>query len=415
VAVTSAHASPLILQDRGTLDTRIDLTADMWRRWVSGCGYEGPWRDEVERSLLAVKLLVYEPTGAIVAAPTTSLPERVAGKRNYDYRFSWVRDMSFALDAMLRMGLREQAHRSFTWLLRSLSSTHPRVQPIYRLDGRPPSTQQQLGLRGYRGSQPVNAGNEATSQTQLGNYGDLFATTWLYVTAGGTLDADTALRLSQVADLVCELWPVADSGIWELAETRHYTQSKLACWLALDRALELAERGELPAPHADRWRQERDAIRAYAERRCWSESRGAFVRDAGSDELDASNLLIARMEFVAPASAQMLGTIDTVREELGAGGPLLYRYSGMQDEEGAFVPCSFWMAEALAMAGRTDDACEVVEGMLGYANDLGLMSEEVDPASGDLRGNFPQALSHQAFLNACASVAEAGAGAAQTA
>jgi GH15 family glucan-1,4-alpha-glucosidase len=406
LALTSAYDAPVLMHERATLEGRLDKTVDLWRSWIANCSYDGPWREQVHRSLLALKLLVYEPTGAIIAAPTTSLPERVGGSRNFDYRFAWIRDMSFAVDAVLKTGIAEQAHRSFTWLLGATGTTHPRLQPIYRIGGEPPSGQEQLDLAGYRFSQPVHSGNGASSQTQLGNYGDLFATTWLYVTSGGALDGKTGLRLAQIADLVCDLWHVPDAGIWELGDHRNYTQSKLACWLVLDRALRLAERGELPGVNRSRWSRERDAIRSYVMTRCWSDRRGTFERDAESAELDCGTLLASRMEFVAPAAREITGTIDAIRHGLGAGGPLLYRYSGMQDEEGAFVACSFWMAEALARAGRDDDAAEVIEGMLGYANDVGLFSEEIDPTTGELRGNFPQGLSHQSLLNACASLSE---------
>ena len=403
LAAISAERSPLMFPDRDDLEARFDQTIELWRSWVGGASYDGPWNEAVKRSLLALKLLVYEPTGAIVAAPTTSLPESVGGGRNFDYRFAWVRDMTFALNAVLRTGMREQAHRSFAWLLKATAHTHPRLQPFYRLDGYPPRGQESVELAGYRGSRPVRHGNAASGQSQLGNYGDVLDTAYLYVDSGATLDRRSAQRLAELADLVCEIWPNADSGIWELRDKRQYTHSKIACWVALNRALELAERGELPDAHAGRWRRSAGEIRRFVEGRCWSESRAAFVRDAGSEELDAATMLAARMQFVDAGDERMRRTIETIRRELGVdGGPLLYRYSGMREKEGAFLACSFWMAEAYARSGELDESAAVIEATLAHANDLGLMAEEYDPGSGELRGNYPQGLSHLAFLNAAA-------------
>jgi GH15 family glucan-1,4-alpha-glucosidase len=408
VALASACGSPLLLPTREEVERRIDDTAAAWRRWVAASRYDGPWRDQVERSLLVVGLLTDERSGAIMAAPTTSLPERVGGPKNYDYRFAWVRDSTFCLDALLRHGLRAQAHASYAWLLGAARSTHPRLQPFYSLDGRVPTDTAELDLAGYRGSRPVRAGNGAVEQTQLGNYGDLLETTWLYVNDGATLDHGAGTQLAQVVDLLCELWRSPDSGIWELPEKRHYTESKMASWVCLDRAVRLAEHGEVPADHLARWRAERAEARRFVLERCWSEEHGSLMRAAAGDDVDASSLLAARMRVLEPSDPRLVGTRTTIRERLAAdeAGHLLYRYSGMEDEEGAFLACSFWMAEAAAANGETDEAAAIVEAALSHANDVGLMAEEVDPASGELLGNFPQGLSHLAFLNAAAAHAE---------
>jgi GH15 family glucan-1,4-alpha-glucosidase len=402
VALVAAQDGPLMFPDPKRIDARLDDSIEGWRRWIGGCEYDGRWRDAVERSLLALKLLVYEPSGAMVAAPTTSLPECIGAERNFDYRFAWVRDTTFALDATLRIGMREQAHRTFTWLLQATAHTHPRVQPIYKLDGHPPSGQDKLDLIGYRQSQPVHSGNNASSQIQLGNYADMLETAWLYVRSGARLDEASGRRLAEVADVVCELWPAADAGIWELSDKRQYTQSKMACWVAVDRAQKLAHAGQVPGGHRDRWQRTAQEIHSFVTGRCWSDRRQSFVRDAAGEQLDAATLLAARMQFLDSDDQRMDATIDTIRRELGAGGPLLYRYTGMRDEEGAFVACSFWLAEALARVGRLDEAAETIDGMLAYTSPLGLISEEIDPESGELRGNFPQGLSHLALLNAVA-------------
>jgi GH15 family glucan-1,4-alpha-glucosidase len=413
LALASADRAPLLLPTRREVERRIDDTAEAWRRWVAACTYDGPWRDEVARSLLVIGLLTDERTGAIVAAPTTSLPERIGGPKNYDYRFAWVRDSTFCMDALLRHGMRAQAHASYAWLLGAARGTHPRLQPFYSLDGRVPTETEELDLAGYRSSLPVRAGNDASEQTQLGNYGDLLETTWLYVNDGATLDATAGEQIAEVVDLLCELWRSPDSGIWELHEKRHYTESKMASWVCLDRAVKLAERGELPAAHAGRWRDECAAARRFVLERCWSDAQGSLMRAAEGEDVDASALLTARMGLLAPDDPRLLATRETVRRRLRAGedGHLLYRYSGMEEEEGAFLACSFWAAEAAAGNDEADAAAAIVEGALSHANDVGLMAEQVDPASGELLGNFPQGLSHLAFLNAAASHAEAaGAG-----
>jgi GH15 family glucan-1,4-alpha-glucosidase len=403
LALIGVDNEPIPIPPREEIEVRLEGTIGGWRRWASGMNYTGEWSDAVSRSALALKLLVYAPTGAIAAAPTTSLPEQLGGERNFDYRFSWVRDTSFSLDAFDNLGFRESLHGSLSWLLSASARTHPRLGVFYGIDGSVPEGQSELGLRGYRGSSPVRLGNGASGQLQLGAYGDFFGTVWQYVHNGNMLDPSTGTRLAEVADALTGIWRHPDSGIWELqGEERQYTSSKVGCWVAFDRAARLAEQGEIPAAGAARWRAEAEAVARFLEERCWWPERGAYRMAAGMEALDASVLLMARMGYGDPAGARMKGTIDAVAEELDAGWPLLYRYTGMAAEEGAFVACSFWLVEALALAGRRDEAVRRMKAMLETANDVGLLSEEIDPGSRELLGNFPQGLSHLALVNAAA-------------
>jgi GH15 family glucan-1,4-alpha-glucosidase len=382
------------------VERRLEGTVAAWKRWVGDHQpYDGPWKDAVQRSVLVLKLLIHTPSGAITAAPTTSLPERIGGDKNYDYRYAWVRDSSFTLDALLRLGYHEQAHESFTCLLGALQSTHPRVQPIYTITGDLLKEERQLDLPGYRGSKPVRVGNDAADQLQLGGYGALLATTWHYVRDGNVLDKRTGRQLAEVVDVLGTIWRNDDSGIWELPETRAYTQSRMAAWEAFDRALDLAAKAQIPDANAGAWRETADAIRSWVEENSWSDERGAYTMYPGSDALDASCLLASRIGFGEPGGERNLKTIDALRRELGRG-PLLYRYSGMPEEEGAFLPCSFWLAESLARAGRHDEAAELMDELVALGNDVGLLSEEIDPESGEFLGNFPQGLSHLSLVNA---------------
>jgi GH15 family glucan-1,4-alpha-glucosidase len=381
------------------VEDRIRRTAGAWREWLSAHDYEGPWRAEVERGLLTLRLLSF-PSGALVAAPTTSLPERIGGPRNYDYRHSWPRDTAFMLNALLHCGLREPAHGALAWLLQALEDTHPRVQPVYRLSGEVLQHELELPLSGYRGSGPVRDGNNAAGQLQLGAYGDLLHTAWLYTRLGNRLDETTGARLAESVDLLAEIWTNEDSGIWELPDRRHYTASKMGCWLAFDRGARLVADGQLPdGGRRERYRTERDRVARWVEERCWSDDRRSYTQHPDTDALDVATVLMARMGYGKVAGDRFDQTLAAIRSEL-VSSPYVYRYSGMESEEGAFVACSFWVAEGLARSGELEDACELMEGATGIANHVGLMSEEVDPASGELLGNFPQALSHLALINA---------------
>ena len=375
-----------------------------WQDWAQQVTYDGPWRSAVLRSALALKLLLHSSTGAIAAAPTTSLPERVGGDKNWDYRYMWVRDSSFTLDALISLGLQEEVQAAVSWLIAALERTAPQLRVFYKLDGQVPDEQHELDLPGYRGSRPVRSGNAAADQIQLGTFGDLFDTVWRYVEHGHVIDPHTGRLLADLADRCCDLWRSEDSGIWELPDDQHYTVSKMGCWAALDRAVKLSDAGMVPTGHPHRWVAERAAVRAWVDEHCWSASKRSYTFYAGTDDLDAATLLAGRSGF--DRGERLAGTVAAVRDELGAG-PYLYRYTGMDKEEGAFLACSFWLADALAVLGRPQEAREVIDGTLGAANDVGLLAEMVDPATGDLLGNFPQGLSHLALVNAADAYARA--------
>jgi GH15 family glucan-1,4-alpha-glucosidase len=404
LALSAFCSAPLTFSSRDALLERLDATAERWRRWSAGCRYDGPWREAVLRSALALDLLVEADSGAIAAAATMGLPEKIGGERNFDYRYGWLRDANLTLEAMLRLGYREQVHASLGWILAATERTHPWLRPMYRLDGTPRLPDEQLPLPGYRGSRPVVLGNSAQDQLQLGNFGDVFDMAHHHVETGGSLAPEAGRRLAELADFVCRVWRRADASIWELGDAEHYTQSKLACWLALDRAAALADSGDVPATGAGRWRREAAAIQAYVRERCWSDDLRAYVRSADGDGLDASVLLAVRGSFIEHEDDRFGATIDAIRRELGAGGPLLYRYSGMREQEGAFLACSFWMAEALARTGRLGEAHETMDALVALAGDVGLYSEEIDPASGELLGNLPQALTHLSLINAADTI-----------
>ena len=404
LVLRATHDEPIPFARREWAERRLDDTVGDWKRWLAGAGVEGDWDAVVRRSALALRLLTYVPTGAILAAPTTSLPERIGGDRNYDYRYCWVRDTAFTLDALINLDLLVQVHASFAWLLDAVATTEPDLHVFYDLDGERVSAQEELTLDGYRGSRPVRRGNAAAGQLQLGCYGDLLETAELYVREGNALDDATADRLADILDHLTTIWKKKDAGIWELPDAEHYTVSKLSVWTAFDRALRLVEEGQLPRDRAEAWRECAKEVREFVEGECWSESRGCFVMFPGSAKLDASVLRVSRMHFLDLAGERFSSLVDAIRDELSAGEGLLYRYSAQQQVEGAFVACSFWLVEALARAGRLQEARKTMTQAVGHANDVGLFAEEIDPKTGAFLGNFPQGLSHLALINAAAAI-----------
>src|SRR5438876_2022603 len=400
LVLSAAHQEPLVLPARPEVEARVDATSSAWRRWSDGREYDGPWRDAVLRSALALKLLVYAPSGAIAAAATTSLPEEIGADRNWDYRYSWPRDSTFTLEALLALGCAPEAQAFFYWLLHASQLTHPRLQVLYRLDGRAEAEEKTLPLAGYRGSRPARVGNGAAGQTQLDVYGEVCAAAARFADFSGGLDRDHGHRLAEIADHICRIWEEPDAGIWELRdEPRHFTQSKMMCAVALDRACELAKRGLLPAKHLERWQHEQNRIREFVETRCYSDAKASYVRSAGEEELDASLLLAVLADYDDPAAPRLIGTVDAVRRELRRG-PLVYRWA---DEPGAFLTCSFWLADAYARQGRLEQAATLMDELVGLANDLGLYAEELQAETGEFLGNFPQGLTHLALINAAVS------------
>ena len=407
LALVSAHGEPLVFPPRRDVEARLDATTAFWAGWSARLRYAGPWRAPVLRAALALKLLVFAQSGAIAAAATTSLPEGIGGERNWDYRYCWIRDSSFTLEALLQLGCHAEATSFFWWFMHATRLTLPRLQVFYRLDGGAYAPERTLPLEGYRGSRPVRIGNGAAGQVQLDTYGELLDTAFVYVGKGYPLDTSTGRDLARVADFVCEHWRDPDAGIWEVrAAPRHHTQSKAMCWVALDRAVRLADAGHLPRARAPRWRAEAAAIRRFVDTQCWSTAKGSYVGYAGGEDLDASLLLMAIRRYDEPESPRLRGTVEAIRRELSRG-PLLYRYTGddgLAGGEGAFLCCSFWLAEALAIAGRRDEAARLMDELIGLANDVGLYAEEVEPASGEFLGNFPQGLVHLALVSAAVAL-----------
>ncbi|GAB48334.1 glycoside hydrolase family 15 protein [Mobilicoccus pelagius] len=409
LGLVATQDEPLFLAPPDDVDRAVDRTIDSWERWSSEVSCSGPWDEEVRRSILALKMLVHAPTGALVAAATTSLPECATAEKNWDYRFAWVRDTAYALKAMFRFGLREETHAAISWMLRRIREQGPEPQIFYTLDGeKPPPTETITDAPGWRGIGPVKNGNGAADQLQLGIFGDLFTIVRLYVDNGHVLDTPTGRALADIADQACDWWRRPDAGMWELPQTEHYTTSRLGAWEALTSAAHLAEAGQIPGD-AERWRAEADRIRTWVEENCWDETRKTYTWYPGSQGLDASILLHAVSGF--DRGERMSSTIDALRTELGAG-PHLYRYSGMREEEGAFVACSFWMVSALHLVGRTDEARALMDELVATVpNDVGMMAEMIDPATGEFWGNLPQALSHLALVNAAMTLESEDGGA----
>ena len=386
-----------------------EATVQYWRRWLDRSRYRGRWREMVHRSALTLKLLTYAPTGALVAAPTTSLPEQLGGERNWDYRYTWIRDAAFSLYGLLRLGFTDEAAAFMSWLTDRtrewrVGPSGP-LQIMYGIDGRSDLPEEELThWSGYRDSAPVRIGNAAADQRQLDIYGELIDSVYLYNKRGAPIFHETWENLRRIVDWLCENWDQADEGIWETrGGQKDFTYSRLMSWVAIERAIRMNRARGLPGDIV-KWLAERDRIYNQIMERGWSDERGAFVQHYGSDVLDASILLMPLVLFIAPRDPLWLSTLDAIGGEL-VSDSLVYRYNmeaspdGLEGDEGTFSICSFWYVEALTRAGRIEEARLAFEKMLTYANHLGLYSEEIGP-TGELLGNFPQAFTHLALISA---------------
>jgi GH15 family glucan-1,4-alpha-glucosidase len=389
----------------------LDDTLAFWRGWVSGCDYEGHAAEAVRRSALALKALTYEPTGALLAAATTSLPEELGGERNWDYRYTWIRDATLTLTSLFVLGLHDEAAAFKGWLERTGAGRPQDLQIMYGVEGERMLPEVELDhLAGHRDSRPVRIGNGAVKQRQLDSYGQLLESAYLFAHAGGEITADNWTYLSGLADICCERWAEPDQGIWEIRdEPRHFTHSKVNCWLALRRAVQLAElRGESPPAT---WRDGRDEIadRLLEDAR----RRGWFSQALGTDVADAAALLVPALGFVAADDPLATATVDVVVERLSDNHGLVHRYvaaDGLAGGEGAFLLCSFWLADVLTYAGRLEEAAALLDRLMALSNDVGLYAEEVDPSTGEHLGNTPQAFTHMALVTSLSHLSAARRG-----
>ena len=408
-----AHREPLIHVDPAGAWELVTEDEARWRAWTTEIHDSLPFRETAVRSLLTLRLLTYSPSGAPVAAPTSSLPEHPGGIRNWDYRFAWPRDASIGVAAFLGAGKVDEARRFLAWLLHASRLERPRLPVLLTLDGRHPTRERELnGWPGYAGSVPVRVGNGAADQHQLDGYGWVLDAAWVLVQAGHPLYSETWRAMRGFADTVARHWREPDAGIWEIrGDAAHHVHSKLMGWLALDRALCIARTHRLSDRQRARWQAARDAIATEVTTRGFSIAAGSYTRTYDSADLDAALLILPLLGIEKPDSPRVHGTITAIGDGLSAGGPLLYRYppgsDGLPGTEGAFLPCSFWLVQALAVTGRRREAVALFEALLKLANPLGLYAEEMEPGTGAHLGNFPQALTHAALVQAALALGDA--------
>jgi GH15 family glucan-1,4-alpha-glucosidase len=411
LSLTYSREAPAVIAQLGeAARKRIERTVRWWQEWANCCTYEGPYRDAVVRSALALKLMTYAPSGALVAAPTTSLPEAIGGVRNWDYRYCWLRDASFTLRALYALGYREEAEAFDSWVLHATRLTWPELHILYDVFGEAKLPERELPhLEGYAGSRPVRIGNDAQGQLQLDVYGEVLDAAAQFANRGGRFDRDTSRMLDGLGRTVCERWREPDEGIWEGRSGRfHNTHSKVLCWVALDRLIEMHEAGYLEVS-IELIRKERGEIRKEIEAHGYNERIGSYTRTFDGEEMDASLLTLPLYGYIEGTHPRMRSTCARIHQKLARDG-LVYRYEtgtddGLPPGEGAFGICSFWAVECVARGGNVGAAAHAFEQLLAYANDVGLFAEEIDPDIGAALGNFPQALTHIGLINAALTLA----------
>ncbi len=397
-------------KSQGECSTELDATVEYWSKWVHDAPadttiFNGPWRELIVRSGLVLKLLAHERAGAICAAPTTSLPESLGGERNWDYRYNWIRDASFTVQALYNIGHYEEARRHLRWFVEICRKNEDpsKIQIMYGLHGETDVSEIELGhLEGYKKSRPVRVGNGAAKQKQHDIYGELINAIFETGRYGEEIPEEEFEFITRIVNYVCEIWDTPDSGIWEVrGGPRHFVYSKLMCWVALDRGIKIAEHRKYNAP-IGKWRDAREEIRKEILEKGYNDKLRSFVQSFGSEVLDATSLMIPIMGFLTFDDPRVQGTIDSTLAKLTTDTGLVYRYigeDGLSGKEGAFLLCSFWLIKALALSGRTDEAENILNKVLKYAGKTGLFSEEVDPVTGKQLGNLPQAFSHIGLIN----------------
>ncbi len=416
LVMTMADRAPLVLIGPEAAFSELQRTEVWWQQWSGGLQYEGEFRDAVARSLITLRLLTFSPSGAPVAAPTTSLPEDLGGTRNWDYRLSWPRDASIGIGAFLGVGKTEEAHSFMHWLLHASRLTRPRLEVLYTIYGKPGPRERSLyEVPGYEGSRPVRTGNAASSQHQLDVYGWVVDAAWLLSRSRHRLHSETRRTVAGFADFVSRTWREPDAGIWEVrGDPHHYVHSKLMAWLALDRAIRIGRSHRVRPRRHSRWITERDTLASDIQANGFSAKHNSYVWKYGSEQMDAALLLLPIVEFEDNSSSRVTGTVAAIRRELDAGDGLLYRYApgadGLEGTEGAFLPCSFWLVQALARLGRLEEAKLLFERLLRFANDVGLLSEEIDPSTKLFLGNHPQAFTHATLVQAALALRAADYG-----
>jgi len=414
-ALAYSLAEPAVIVSDGYVDQVYEQTLAFWRSWLSQCTYDGPYRNEVLRSVLTLKLLSFAPSGAISAAPTTSLPEEIGGERNWDYRFCWIRDAALTVKEFMELGFAEEAAAFVSWLLHATNLTAPSLCPLYTLYGAIPGDERELAhLEGYRESRPVRVGNLAYRQRQLDVYGELIDAAHRFLASGyRPIDRDEARLIASIADHVAKIWREPDNGIWEARRPpAHYTHSKVMAWDALTHAAEMAREGIIRGD-AQRWEREAEEIRSLVLSRGYNGRIGAFTQTLDGHVLDASLLQLPIVGFIDARDPRMRSTCDAIEQRLTRDG-FVRRYAGFDDglegREGVFLVCSFWLAAARAQAGDVAEARRVFEHAMTAANDAGLLAEEYDPRAGAALGNFPQGLSHIGLITAALAIAHAESG-----